>query len=212
MLRERPKLGEILLKKSLVNKEQLKEALEVQQREHKPIGEILTELKMVTEKDIVVALGEQLRIPYAFQDGSLSKLTPMADQGLEKLISETFAKRYYVLPLSRHLNSLTIACVDPLDLLMMDNLKKLTGCEINFVLTLKADLQKAIDNFYGGRYFLRKAISASYEEEVEQKTEPAGQLSLDELVAKAEEAPVVRLVDLILEQAIEERASDIHIE
>jgi type IV pilus assembly protein PilB len=216
MPKKRLKLGEILIEKKLINKEQLKEALAVQRKEAKPIGEILVDLKMITEKDMVVALGEQLGIPYTFQEGSLSRLSPAPDQGLEAIIPEDFARRYQVLPLSKHLNSLSVACFDPLDLIMMDNLRKLTGCEINLIVAPKSDLEKAIEEFYGGRYLLREAISASYEEEVKSKVMEVEvkeeKLSLDRLIAKAEEAPVVRLVDLILKQAIDERASDIHIE
>ena len=212
MPQKRLKLGEILIEKKLISKEQLKEALKVQQQDPIPIGEILIKLKIVKEKDLVVALGDQLGIPYVFRRGGLSKLNPIPEQDLDLLIPEDFARRYRVLPLSRHLNSLTVACTDPLDLLMIDNLKKLSGCEINLVITLKDDLQQSIDRFYGHGYSLREAISASYDEEAEKEMEAGGGLSLDELVAKAEEAPVVKLADLILRQAIEERASDIHIE
>ncbi|MEA3328216.1 MAG: ATPase, T2SS/T4P/T4SS family [Candidatus Omnitrophota bacterium] len=215
MPQKRLKLGEILIKKKLINEEQLKEALKVQQQDPRLIGELLVKLKMVEEKDIVVALGEQLGIPYALQEEGLSKLNPAPDQDLDLMIPEDFARRYRVLPLSKHLNSLTAACTDPLDLLMLDNLRKLTGCEINLVITPNSDLQQAVDKFYGHGYSLREAISASYEQETEREIETTKQderLSLDELVARAEEAPVVKLVDLILKQAVEERASDIHIE
>jgi type IV pilus assembly protein PilB len=105
---------------------------------------------------------------------------------------------------------------DPLDLILLDNLKKLTGCEINPVIATKSDISKAIEDFYGKSLMLREAVEASYDltgvaasaEEISSEQE----LSLDKLIARAEEAPVVKLVDLIIRQAIDEHASDIHIE
>ena len=212
--KSRLKLGEILLKEGLITEEQLKRAIQVQKQEGKRIGETLVNLGLVAEKDIVVTLGKQLNIPYA----SLAKglLEPDPNQDLDKLVSESFARHYCLIPLSRNLDSLTVALADPLDVIMMDNLKKMTGCEINPIVSSESDIVKAIDKFYGEQDLLKEAISESYDEssitadaEALPKEE---ELSLDTLIAKAEEAPVVKLVDLILRQAIKDRASDIHIE
>lgn len=208
------KLGEILVKEGLITEEQLAKAIQAQKQEGKRIGEVLLKLGLVSEKDIVVTLGKQLNIPYA----SLAKglLEPDLNQDLDKLVPESFARHYYVIPLSRNLNSLTVALADPLDVIMMDNLKKLTGCEINPIISSESDIKKAIDKFYGEQDLLKAAITESYEEESitqdAEKADAEGGLSLDTLIARAEEAPVVKLVDLILRQAIKERASDIHIE
>ena len=107
-----------------------------------------------------------------------------------------------------------MACINPLDLIMMDSLSRLTGCEINPVVTPKADLEQAIDTFYGEESMLRNAVEESYQiavdESIADRTEEV--LDLDRLKEAAQEAPVIRLVDLIIRQAIKERASDIHIE
>jgi type IV pilus assembly protein PilB len=143
-------------------------------------------------------------------------LKPATDQGLERLIPQEFALKNAVLPLSRTLRSLTVAMVDPLDLILIDNLRKLTNCEVNTVVATKSDITKAIQDFYGKSAMLKDAVDASYDVtavEFTAETEVAGQeLSLDKLIARAEEAPVVKLVDLIIHQAIDERASDIHVE
>jgi type IV pilus assembly protein PilB len=144
-------------------------------------------------------------------------LKPAVDQGLERLIPHDFAIKNSVLPLSRTMKSLTIAMSDPLDLILIDNLKKLTGCDINPVIAIKSDIGKAIEDFYGKSAMFQKAVEASYDltstvtvtETPEAHDE---ELSLDKLIARAEEAPVVKLVDLIIRQAIDEHASDIHIE
>jgi len=211
MRRVHLKLGEILIKKGLITEDQLRKALESQKAEGGPLGEVIVKLGMVDEQEIVSALGEQLGIPYV--TGEKALLRPATDQDLEKLLPEDFARRCQVLPLRKHLNSLTIACADPLDLIMMDNLRRVTGCEINPIVATRTDIGDGIEEFYGGRGLLEEAISKTYQaEEGVALEEIEGRLSLDELIARAEEAPVVKLVDLIIKQAIDDRASDIHVE
>ena len=207
------KLGGILVKAGLVNQEQLKKALEIQRGTTKRIGEVLVELGLTSELDIAKALSKQLGIPYVTQASGL--LTPSKDEGLEALVPEDFARQHLVLPLSRNFNSLTIACVNPHDLIVMDNLNRMTGCEVNPVVTTKADLEQGINAFYGEDSLLKEAIGESYQLQDDSNGTVATDeelLSLDRLKQAAEEAPVIRLVDLIIRQAIRDRASDIHIE
>ncbi|MFA4991819.1 MAG: type II secretion system ATPase GspE [Candidatus Omnitrophota bacterium] len=212
MKKSREKLGEILLKEKLITEEQLGKAIDVQKKEGTKLGEVLINLGIVSEKDIVIALAKQLSIPYVSYSKGLLK--PAEDQGLVKMIPEEYARRHLLLPISKHLNSLTVAFMDPMDLITIDNLKRMTGCEINPIIATKSDLQRAIQEFYGKEDLLKEAIDDSYalEEFKAEKTDLQEDLSLDELIAKAEEAPIVKLVDLILMQAIRDRASDIHIE
>lgn len=211
----REKVGEILIKEGLITEEDLKRAMEYQRKNGGKLGDVLIAMGLVTEKEIAAALGKQLGIPYV--SISSGGLKPAEDQNLEQLIPEEIARKYLVLPISRTFNSLTIAVVDPLDFVTMDNIRKITGCEINPVITTKGELLQAIDEFYGPQDVFREAIQKSYEvketavtgsgvEEIEEV------VSLDRLIAQAEEAPVVKLVDLIIRQAIEEGASDIHLE
>jgi len=207
------RLGEILIEEGMITQKQLEEAISLQAKEAARLGEILIKLGYIKEEQIVVALSKQLSIPHV--NLASGKLGPATDQNLKELIPYEFAIRNLVLPLSRSLKSITVAIFDPLDLILLDNLKKLTGCEINPVITTRSDILKAIENFYGREKALQEAIDASYKTEGEAITEPTEeetQLSLDKLIAKTEEAPVVKLVDLIIRQAIEEGSSDIHIE
>jgi len=210
------KLGELLIKEGLINQSQLEKAIVIQRQEGGRLGEILIKLEMLKESQLVEALGKQLKIPYFSLGGELK---PAFDQNLDTLIPKDFAQRNILIPLSRTLNSLTVAMFDPLNLILLDNLRKLTGCEINPVIATKSDITKAIEKFYGKSKLFEEAVEASYiagpdivsyaadaEETADQE------LSLDKLVARAEEAPVVKLVDLFIRQAIDERASDIHIE
>jgi len=207
------RLGELLIKEGLITAGQLEKAISVQRQEGGRLGEILIKLEMVKEGQVVAALGKQLNMPY-FSLGT-GMLKPAMDQGLEQLIPQDFAFKNCVLPLSRMLRSLTAAMSDPLDLLLIDSLRKLTGGEINPVIAARSDIMKAIGEFYGKSAMLKDAVDSSYDVSAAfaQSQEDLGQeLSLDKLIARAEEAPVVKLVDLIIRQAIDERASDIHIE
>jgi type IV pilus assembly protein PilB len=208
------KLGELLIKEGLITTAQLEKAVSIQRQEGGRLGEILIRTNVVKEDVLVAVLGRQLGIPY-FTLGT-GMLKPAVDQDLEHLVPQDFALKNFVLPLSRTLRSLTVAMADPLDLVLIDNLKKVTGCEINPVIATKSDISKAIEDFYGKSIMLKEAVEASYDltgvvataEEISSEQE----LSLDKLIARAEEAPVVKLVDLIIRQAIDEHASDIHIE
>ena len=207
------KLGEILIKEGILSQEQLDKTIEAQKKDGGRIGEVLIRLGLVTEQDIVAALGQQLNIPYVSSGADLLK--PAADKQLDLLIPKDFALKNLVIPLSKNMNSLTCAIFDPLDVILIDNMKKMSGCEINLVVATKSDIENAIDSFYGKRDLLKKAVKESYninEALVEEVGPSEEELSIDKLIARAEEAPVIKLVDLILKQAIDERASDIHIE
>ncbi len=210
------KLGELLVREGLITQSQLEKAIVVQRQEGKRLGEVLIKLDMVKEEQMLVALGKQINIPY-FTLGT-GMLKPSTNQTLELLIPQDVACKNLVIPLSRTLNSLTVAMCDPLDIILLDNLKRLTGCEINPVIATRSDIAKAIEEFYGKSTMFKDAVEASYDDLTATATEKAAnegnesELSLDKLIARAEEAPVVKLVDLIIRQAIDEQASDIHIE
>jgi len=208
------RLGELLVKENLISAANLEKAISVQKQEGGRLGEILIKLGFIKEDHVVAVLGKQLNIPY-FSLGT-GLLKPAVDQGLEQLIPQEFALKNSVIPLSRTLRSLTVAMADPLDIILLDNVKKLTNCEVNPVIATRSDINKAIEEFYGKSAMLKEAVEASYNittAAVKDESELGEEeLSLDKLIARAEEAPVVKLVDLIIRQAIDERASDIHVE
>jgi len=213
MARPYLKLGEILLKEGIITQKQLDEVIKIQANEGGRFGEILLHLGFATEEDVVVALGKQLNLPYVSMGAGLLK--PALDQNLDEAVPKEFAVKNAVLPLSRTLDSITCAITDPLDVILIDNLRKIVGCEINPVIATRTEILKAIEEFYGKRDILKAAVKDSYKTAEEFRAAEEfvpEELSIDRLVARAEEAPVVKLVDLIIKQAIDERASDIHIE
>ncbi len=212
------KLGEILLQQGLINEAQLREAIGVQKKEPGRIGEILIKLGFLTEEDIVAALGSQLNIPHASSQNNLLK--PRTEQNLDKIVPYDFAKTNLVLPLSKVETKLTCAIEDPLDLLMLDNLRMISGCELSLVLATRSDLMAAIQDFYtlarstSTNSKAMPADNTNLDTPVPADPKMTGKdgTNLDDLIEKAEEPPVIKLVDLIIRQAIEQRGSDIHIE
>ncbi|TAN59420.1 type II/IV secretion system protein [bacterium] len=209
------KLGEMLIKEGLISPDQLERAILVQKKEGGRVGEILIKLEIVKESDLAYVLGKQLHIPYT--SAKSGSLVPAEDQGLMELIPKDFAIKNIILPLSRNINSLTCAIFDPLDLTLLDNLRKMTNCEIIPVIATKTDILDAAKAFYGRSDLLKNAVEQSYgvkdmtiESDADAKIDTS--LSMDRLVAIAEEAPVIKLVELIIRQAIDEKASDIHVE
>ncbi len=218
----RQRVGELLLKQGLVTENQLHEAVNLQKQQKGRIGEILIKMGAIKEEDLATVLGTQLMIPYASYASGLLK--PKADQHLETLIAYDFAKKNLVLPLTKNMNSLTCAVFDPLDFIAIDNLKILTGCDLNLVIATRSDINKGIHDFYLGKggeekgSLLDRAVEKTYVAREDNpmplmtQSSSEAELSIDRLIAKAEEAPVVKLVDLLIRQAIDEKASDIHIE
>jgi type IV pilus assembly protein PilB len=220
-------LGDILMRQGLITEQQIAEALEVQKKEKRRIGEILIKLNMISEEDMLAALGTQLGIAY-YTEKNANLFKPQTDKELEKRVPFDFAKKNCVLPVSRHGHSMMCAINDPLDLLLRSNLENISGCEISIILAPKNVIQNAVIEFYtknlGGdtrTSMLSDAVESSYASnkggeapasDVKEKGTDTAELSLDKLIAKAGEAPVIKLVDLIIRQAIDERASDIHIE
>lgn len=212
MRKSKLRIGEILMREGTLTQAQLDEALRSQKASGRTLGDIIVDKGFTSEKDLANALAKQLDIPFASAgDGSLKPTS----EDMAKLVPESFARSQIVLPLSKHLRSLTVAFANPLDLLVIDNLKKITGCEINPVIATKKDLRETIDKFYGHVDLLKEVVDSSYSIEEEGVTDFMGESTaetLEDLISRAEEAPVVKLVDLLLIQAVREKASDIHIE
>ena len=212
MRKSRLRLGEILIKEGFITENQLDEALRFQKLTGRPIGDIILDRGFCSEHDIANSLAKQLDLPFvSLEEGSLN---PARNAGLEELVPEAFARQHLVMPISKHFKSLTVAFANPLDLLTLDNLKKMTGCDINQVVAHKSDMREALDRFYGHKDLLKEAVDETYvaEEDDISPISAKMQESLEDMVARAEEAPVIKLVDLLLIQAVKERASDIHVE
>jgi type IV pilus assembly protein PilB len=212
MAKQYLKFGDILIKEGLITKEQLNKALEAQKKAPRDfLGAILVKMGAITQKDFAVTLSKQLNIPFVSRESG--GLNPAKNQGLEKLIPEETARKHHLIPVRKEANNLTVAFADPTDVVVLDNLRKLTGHTILQAIATLEDIETSLSDFYGEGGMLKKAIEASYlGQETAAETEHEEELSLDGLVASAQKSAVIQLADLIIRQAIKERASDIHIE
>lgn len=187
-------LGEQLIERGIITREQLWEALRVQSRTGERLGKILVKLGLVSENDINEITGVwQIK---------LDNLDPT----LLKTLSEQLIRKYKIVPVNKEGNCLTVAMALPTDLLAIDDLRLLTGCEIEPVQADADEIDAVIKKYYGA-----PDVNRIYEE-----FEPlSGQLDARTVnlgEETADEAPVVRLVNSVFIQAIEQNASDIHIE
>jgi len=190
----RQRLGEVLVEAKVITQEQLEAALELQRNSGLRLGEILVSMGAVTETDIARTLARQLGMK--FVNPADLKVQP----AVARLISEQAAKRYRAIPVDRRGNTLTLAMADPLNVFALDDIAFMTGCEIDPVVTTERGILRAIEQAYRIETIMEEKPPAE---------EDAETARLRELV---EEAPIVRLVSNIIDQALEERASDIHIE
>ena len=223
------RLGEILLKAGLVTPHQLQEGIRLQKGSKKRLGEALVALHYLSESQLAELLAGQMGLPFVqFEKG---ELTQSPDPHIKAILSEKLIRSLPALPLIIEGTNLKVAVVDPFDLLLFDNLKKLTNYRIEPVVTTHTDIMKAIDVVYGKSTVLKKAlkeaVEGSYGERIEEEEDSSILLGRDvteilpseeqlqspeALMAQAGEAQVVRLVDLFLLDAVNSRASDIHIE
>lgn len=136
-------LGEILLRRGLLNLDQLNKALEIQKKESKYIGEILVQSGFVDERDIVVALVVQCNLPYIAVDKY------EIDRGILQLIPVDVVRRNLVVPLDRVGNILSVVMVDPLNAAVKKELERLTNCQIAAFIATKNEIEKAIIRWFG---------------------------------------------------------------
>lgn len=208
MKKQTLRLGEILLREGILTADQLDKALKAQQKNKGEfLGSVLIQLGLITEKNLATALSNQLGIPYVAKENW--RINASQVRALTQLVPESFARKNYALPLSQNGRSLTVAMVDPTDVMILDNLRKVTGCEIDAIIATKSDIESGMDGIYGEGGQLKSVIAASYEgEEAEAEQQKARESS----AADAEKGPVIQLANLLIQQAVKSRASDIHIE
>ncbi len=191
----RRRLGELLVESGAISQNQLERALEEQRRTNERLGSILVRQGAVSERDIALTLSKQLGIPL------VSLKRAKMDPKLLSLVPENIARRNLLIPVDLKDGKLVVAMADPLNVLVQDELRLLTGYDIEVVVAPASEIKQAIEHYYGMRG--RAESLAREREEVEER---------EETPPPEEEAPVIQLVNSMISQAVGERASDIHIE
>jgi len=204
------KLGEFLIKANLITEEQLERALNEQRETGGRIGEHLLRLGFVTEEDILDCLSQQYGVP------SINLRHFDIDESIIRLIPADVARKYQFIPVSKTGATLTVAMADPTNVFAMDDITFITGYRVEPVVASEEALREAIDKYYGTTHALelKKVMEdlAAVEDSALEVLEEEQDLDVTNLEASADEAPVVRLVNLILTDALKRGASDIHIE
>ncbi len=205
------RLGEILVKEKLVSQEQLQKALEHQKQSGGRLGAALVKLGFVSDEEITGVLSRQYGVP------AINLAYYEIDASVVKLVPQETAARYQVVPLSRVGSTLTIAMVDPTNVFAMDDIKFMTGLNVEPVVASETAITEAINKFYGAaaapEQDLEKFMTKLGAEEADvEAVQEEAEASLSELEHAAEEAPVIKLVNMMLSEALSRGASDIHIE
>jgi len=195
----RKRLGDMLIESGLITNEQLTEALS-EQRVNKPgsLGKILINKGFVTENRVLEMLEQQLGIPF------VQLTTSMMDPEVATSIPFHLARHYLVIPIEKEKNRLKLAMSDPLNVPAIDDVAMITGCEVEPVLASEKAIEQAIDQFYGIKESVENALK--FAEKKEDELDPV------RIAKLVENAPVVRFVNSLLNQAASEGASDIHVE
>jgi len=192
-------LGQLLLERGLISEDDLKNALALQQEKPDKLGRILIDLGYVAERDILATISDQLKVPVF---GGEYPAVPIEPDRLPF----RFLRTFNVIPVHLENNILTLVLADPLDLETQNSIRLRTGFTLQIFLASEAEIQAQLERLYGGE-----------ENTTEKLIETLGDFGVDDeniehLRDLASEAPVIRLVNLIISRAIESRASDIHIE
>ncbi len=201
-------LGDLLKNKGLLSDDELLRALEEQRDAGEPLGQVVVRLGFVKEEDLRKVLSEQLGMPFLGAD----EIHPRLDQRLKEYIPKELAFEHVILPLELKDDQLKIACAKIPDIIVLGDLRKITGCEIVTVLAGKDDLIRIIDLFYSTTNLQEVVTSSEFSKATESYAEKKGEKLKDVDIQDADAAPVIKLVDMLLKRALDDRASDIHIE
>lgn len=194
------RLGDILVNNGIIVEDQLMKALELQKGTGQKLGNVLITQGWLTEEQLFHVLEEQYQIPY------LDINNIYIDPKVPKLISESLARKHMAIPIKLEKNRLTVAMVDPLDMIAKDDIRIITGIELDIVISAQQDIARAINRYYDASERAEKAVedfrsqSGFTEEDIAEED------------ADVVNSPMVRLVNTIITQAVKSKASDIHIE
>ncbi|MBU4175603.1 MAG: Flp pilus assembly complex ATPase component TadA [Actinobacteria bacterium] len=200
---EKPKqdrLGRLLLQNNLVTEEQLKEAAIEHEGTGKSLGRVLIDNRVLTEGQLTSVLAEQIGIDYA--DLNSYKIDPAA----ATLIDANLARRHMVCPIDYKDGKLVVAMADPTNVFALDDLRIMTGMEVLPVVSTRDDIEGVIGRYLHSTAEIDDAFDEVSLEEFEEEEDE------EDLIEAGEEAPIVKYVNLIISEAVNENASDVHIE
>jgi len=208
-------IGEICVRLKLITQDQLQQALEKQRQLNtkESLGDVLVNMGLINEKDRVRCLGEQWGVPFI----DLSEVEPEPEA--IKMVAQDIARRQKVIPISLKTNKLTLAMKNPLDIFIIDEIRLSTGVEVEPMIATEEDIVAAINRCYRSEASVKAVVSEVMRDleggEIDfttTETVREEDISIEQLKELSEEAPVIRLANLIISRGVTDGASDIHIE
>lgn len=200
------RLGDMLVKANLITEEQLKKALQQQEGQGGRLGSNLVKLGFISEDDITSFLSKQYGVP------SINLSHFEIDAAVIKLIPAEIAQKHMVVPINRTGSVLTMAMADPSNIFTIDDIKFMTGFKVEPVVAAESSIKNALNKYYDSAGLVQDLMKDFDDRDVSAVTEGEDQVNVAELEKATEDAPVVKLVNLILTDAIKKAASDIHVE
>jgi type IV pilus assembly protein PilB len=206
------KFGELLLRTGKINQQQLVEALALQKEQGGRLGTTLVKMGVLNERQLTEALSTHFHVPM-IDLGSME-----IDESVIKIIPSDIARKYTIVPVSKAGATITVAMLDPTNVFAMDDVKFMTGYKVEPVVASENSIRAAIDRYYGSTHAIElKKVMEDLSEETGgggdlEVLEEDQDLDLATLEEESEQAPVVKLVNIVLTDAIKRGASDIHIE
>lgn len=200
------KLGDILIDSGVLSLDKLQDALDVQKKTGQRLGDIMIEQKLVMEDDVQSAMAQQLGIQKIdlYEEG--------VDPEVARLLTPDMIQRHQALPITIEGNDVIVAMVDPGNLLAIDDIRLSTGYEVKPKICTQHALKFAFDKFFGVSHEAEKALKEYKEERMSQGLAIDSSLVDKSTLAEVEQAPIVKLVETILNGAFDYKASDIHLE
>jgi type IV pilus assembly protein PilB len=163
-------------------------------------------MKLIGEEELVTFMADHLNVP-------MMRLSDyLIDSTTIEMVPEALARRYELIPLFKIGDNLTVAMVDPLDIEALDELRLVTGCNVDPVIATENDIHKALDQHYGARGTIEEVVESIEEQEPDLAAAKDEEIDLRKLQDIAGEAPVIKLVNVLIMEAVKSNASDIHIE
>lgn len=203
---QRKRLGDILVEAGLITSEQLQEALGKQKVLGKRLGKVLVETGMTNEDSIATTLARQMNIPYL----NLNEMTVPPE--VLTTIPEGIVRSHNLLPVRLTGNLLQISMADPLDVFIIDEIHYQTGYELEVAISPESQVEAAIRHYYGTSDSLQNAVDNIAAERSSEVTLDESFFTTFDLGGEEQSVPIINLVNTIIQQAINDRASDIHIE
>jgi type IV pilus assembly protein PilB len=200
------RIGELLVREKLISLQQLRSAQDESRRTNTSLGYQLARMGFISDQEITDFLSQQYRV----QAIDLEEFE--IDEEVLKLVTQEVCERHKIIPVSRAGSTLIVAMADPSNLHAIDDIKFLTGYNVEPVVASEAAIQAAIETAYAGPEISYDEIMEGFDEEEIEIAQDEDEMNLSDLEAASEDAPVVRLCNAILLNAIKKRASDIHVE